>query len=167
MARMNRDTMVAIFLLLFCGVFIWATFDIRQPDYGVLLPSSWPRVILAVMTLLCFIYLIQSLKAGPDEVVEDPNRQPGIMGFLAYWRNPIICFTMFFLFLFTLPILGMLIGGVSFVFLLMTLLGGWQPKQLLVHGLIAVIAVGAMWSLFTFGLEVMLPEGEIYNPYAR
>ena len=167
MAPMNRDTMVAIFLLLFCGVMIWSTFDIRQPDYGVLLPSTWPRVILAAMTVLCFIFLIQSIKAGPDEVTEDPTRKPGIMGFLSYWQNPILCFVMFFLFLLTLPYLGMLIGGVSFVFILMCLLGGWAPKQMLTHAVISLCAVGAMWSLFTFGLEVMLPEGMIYNPYAR
>ncbi|MDD9878250.1 MAG: tripartite tricarboxylate transporter TctB family protein [Magnetovibrio sp.] len=165
MTRLNRDTYVAILLLLFCGVFIWATFDIRQPDYGVLMPSTWPRVILSALTLLCFIFLIQSIKAGPDEEVADPSREPGFVGFLKYWRNPILCFVMFFLFLLTLPILGMLIGGISFVFLLMTLLGGWQPKQLLIHAVISVCAVGAMWSLFTFGLEVMLPEGVIYNPY--
>jgi len=167
MARMNRDTVVAIFLLLCCGVFIYATFDIRQPDYGVLMPSTWPRVILAALTLLCFIYLIQSVKAGPDEAAQDPDREPGLAGFVKYWRNPIICFVMFFLFLLTLPVLGMLIGGISFVFLLMCLLGGWAPKQMLIHAVIALCAVGAMWSLFTFGLDVMLSEGEIYNPYAK
>ena len=167
MARMNRDTMVAIFLLLFCGVLIWSTYDIRQPDYGVLLPSTWPRVILAALTLLSFIYLLQSIKAGPDEIVDDPDKKPGLMGFLSYWQNPIKCFFMFFLFLLTLPYLGMLIGGISFVFLLMCLLGGWAPERMLVHAIIAVGAVGAMWSLFTFGLEVMLPEGMIYNPYAN
>lgn len=166
MARLNRDTYVAIFLLLFCGVFIWASFDIRTPDYGVLQPSTWPQVILGVMTFLCLIYLVQSIKAGPDDVEVDPTREPGFIGFLKYWRNPIICFSMFFLFLWTLPVLGMLIGGISFVFILMTLLGGWAPRQLLIHAIVSVCAVGAMWSLFTFGLEVMLPEGVIYNPYA-
>ena len=167
MARLNRDSIVAIFLLLFCGIFIWSSFDIRTPDYGVLKPSTWPRVILAAMTCLSFIYLFQSIKAGPDEEKADPGREPGLRGFLKYWRNPIICFVMFFLFLWTLPILGMLIGGVSFVFILMTLLGGWARRQLLIHAIIAVCSVGAMWSLFTFGLEVMLPEGVIYNPYAK
>ncbi len=166
MARLNRDTIVAIFLLMFCGVFIWETFDIRTPDYGVLKPSTWPRVILAVMTLLSFIYLLQSIKAGPDEAADGTGQASGLAGFFAYWRNPIICFVMFFLFLWTLPVLGMLIGGVCFVFLLMTLLGGWSTKQLVLHAVIALCAVGGMWSLFTFGLEVMLPEGEIYNPYA-
>ena len=80
MARLNRDSIVAIFLLLFCGVFIWASFDIRTPDYGVLKPSTWPQVILGVMTLLCLIYLVQSVKAGPDEDAVDPTREPGLVG---------------------------------------------------------------------------------------
>jgi len=164
MARLNRDTVVAIILLVACGVFLWASFDIRQPDYGVLMPSTWPRVILGALTLLSFIFLVQSLKAGPDE--PGPERTPGLMGFIGYWRNPLICFAMFFAFLITLPVLGMLIGGVCFVFLLLTLLGGWAPKQLVVHAVVAIVAIGSMWSLFTFGLGVMLPVGEIFNPFA-
>ena len=167
MARLNRDSIVAIVLLLFCGVFIWASFDIRTPDYGVLKPSTWPQVILGVMTLLCFIYLVQSLKVGSDKELAEPTREPGLVGFFRHWQNPIKCFVMFFIFLSSLPILGMLIGGVSFVFVLMNLLGGWAPRQLMTHAIISVCAVGSMWSLFTFGLEVMLPEGVIYNPYAN
>ena len=167
MGRLNRDILVAIFLLLFCGVFIGASFDIRTPDYGVLKPSTWPQVILGVMTFLCLIYLIQSIRAAPHEDERGTSQRAGILQFFNYWRNPILCFGMFFLFLLTLPVLGMLIGGISFVFILMTLLGGWAPRQLGVHAVIAVCSVGAMWSLFTFGLEVMLPEGVIYNPYAN
>jgi len=167
MSRMNRDSIVAICLLVACGVLIWASFDIRSPDYGVLMPSTWPRIILAVLSLLSLIYLVQSIKAGPDEVSLASEREPGLVGFIAYWRNPVICFVMFFLYLLTMPVLGMLIGGILFVFILMNMLGGWQPKQMALHAVIAVCAVGAMWSLFTFGLEVMLPEGVIYNPYAQ
>ena len=167
MQRLNRDSVVAILLLVACGVFFWASFDIRQPDYGVLMPSTWPRVVIAMLTLLSFLYLLQSLRRGPaDPVSEADSASPGLSGFLAYWRNPLICFAMFFTFLATLPVLGMLIGGISFVFILMTLLGGWAPRQLLVHALLAIVTVGGMWSLFTFGLGVMLPEGVIYNPFA-
>ncbi len=73
---------------------------------------------------------------------------------------------MFFLFLVSMPIFGMLIGGIAFVFVLMGFLGGWAPRQMLIHALVAIISVGAMWSLFTFGLGVMLPVGMIFNPYA-
>jgi hypothetical protein len=48
----------------------------------------------------------------------------------------------------------------------MTLLGGWTPKQLVIHAVLAVVLIGSMWSLFTFGLGVMLPVGEIFNPFA-
>lgn len=168
MGRLNRDSYVAIFLLLVCGVFFWASFDIRQPDYGTLMPSTWPRIILGVLSLLCLVYLVQSLRQPAEE--EDPGgreeeREPGIRGWLAHWRNPIACFGLFFLFLLTLPVLGMLIGGMSFVFLLMGVLGGWSRRNIIVHAVIAVGTVGAMWSLFTFGLGVMLPAGVIFNPF--
>ncbi len=167
MQRINRDSVLAIALLVGCGVLFWASFDIRQPDYGVLMPSTWPRLVIAVLTLLSFIYLFQSLRAGPDLDQETPAiKEVGWIGFFAYWRNPIICFAMFFAFLASLPVLGMLIGGISFVFLLMCLLGGWAPRQLLIHLVLAILTIGAMWSLFTFGLGVMLPDGIIYSPFA-
>ena len=59
----------------------------------------------------------------------------------------------------------MLIGGIAFVFLLLCMLGGWSIRNLLVHALIASISVGGMWSIFTFGLGVLLPAGEIFNPF--
>ena len=164
MSGLNKDTIVAIILLCLCAVFFWASFDIRQPDYGVLMPSTWPRVIIVTLSILCFIYLVQSIRAGPDKEVLE--REPGLIGFIKYWRNPLCCFVMFFDFLASMPVLGMLIGGVTFVFLLMGLLGGWAPRQMVIHASVAIISVGSMWSLFTFGLGVMLPVGMIFNPYA-
>ncbi len=82
MQRLNRDAIIAIVLLAFCGVFFWASFDIRQPDYGVLMPSTWPRVIIGVMALLSVLYLIQSLSAGAETIDDDKYdaehaRRPG------------------------------------------------------------------------------------------
>ncbi len=164
MTRLNKDTIVAIMLLCLCAVFFWATFDIRQPDYGVLMPSTWPRVIIVALSILCSIYFIQSIRADNTNGILE--REPGFTGFFKYWRNPLFCFVMFFLFLASMPILGMLIGGVTFVFVLMGLLGGWAPRQMLIHASVAIISVGAMWSLFTYGLGVMLPVGMIFNPFA-
>lgn len=170
MTRLSRDSYVAVFLLLVAGVFFWASFDIRQPDYGVLMPSTWPRIIIGVLAFLSVIYLIQSLRAPSEDTVEggkeDDLATPGLGGFFAYWRNPIICFATFLGFLVTLPVLGSLIGGVAFVFVLLGFLGGWSPRQLAVHALVAIGAVGGMWAVFTFGLGVLLPTGMIYNPFA-
>lgn len=167
MGRLNRDTYVAIFLLLACAILFWASFDIRQPDYGTLLPSTWPRIILAVLSLLALIYLVQSVQSGPntDEESSDGDREPGPKGWFAYWRNPIICFVLFFLYLITMPVLGMLIGSMAFVFVLMGMLGGWSKRNVIVHAIVTICTIGVMWSLFTFGLGVMLPTGVIYNPF--
>lgn len=167
MERVNRDVVIAVILLLVCGVFFWASFDIREPDYGTLAPSTWPRVIIAVLTLLSLIYLFQSLRRGDEadenEAAERPPKD--LRGWLAYWRNVFWCFTLFLLYLLSLPILGMLIGGVLFVFLLLGMLGGWEPRKIAFHAVVALLTVGGMWSLFTFGLGVILPPGVIFSPF--
>ncbi|MFQ5765109.1 MAG: tripartite tricarboxylate transporter TctB family protein, partial [Rhodospirillales bacterium] len=162
MPRLNRDAVIAVVLLLFCGVLFWSSFDIRQPDYGVLMPSTWPRVIIGVLSFLSLIYLIQSLRGDPEVVTTvKSEREPGFRSWINYWRNPLWCFFLFFLYLLSLPVLGMLIGGITFVFVLQGVLGGWERKNLVLHAVVAVLAVGGMWSLFTFGLGVLLPPGMI------
>ncbi|MFK7944951.1 MAG: tripartite tricarboxylate transporter TctB family protein [Paracoccaceae bacterium] len=153
---LNRDTIVATCLLLICGGLMYSSLDIREPDYGQLSPAAWPRVIVGVMAFLSLIYLVQSLRQGPD--VPDPEAPKDVTAFLAYWRNVIWCFVLFALYLLVIPYLGMLVGGVLFVFLLLTALGGARP--VLLHGAIALISVGGMWALFTFALRVILPRGE-------
>jgi putative tricarboxylic transport membrane protein len=164
MERMNKDSGVAIALLVLCGIFFAVSFDIRIPTYGVLLPSTWPRIILAALGFLSLIYLFQSLNASKEiSDSEEALRGPGLFGWLNHWKNPIWCFVLFFVYLVTLPVLGMLIGGISFVFLLLNVLGGWSAKNLTYHGIIAVTSIGAMWALFTYGLGVLLPASDF--PY--
>ncbi len=166
MTRINRDAVIAIFLLLVCGVFFWASFDIRQPDYGTLSPPTWPRVILVVLGCLSLIYLMQSVRRGPDEAQQNQGDRPTTLsGWLGYWRNVIWCFGLFLLYLSSMPVLGMLIGGVCFVFLLLCALGGWEPRQLALHAVIAGVSVGGMWSIFTYGLGVILPTGVIFSAF--
>jgi len=170
MQRLNRDAIIAIILLAFCGVFFWASFDIRQPDYGVLLPSTWPRVVIGILAFLSVLYLLQSLNAGA-EVSEDDKydaehaRGPGFRGWIEHWRNPLSCFFLFFLYLLSLPVLGMLIGGIIFVYVLMGVLGGWDGNKPVLHAVFAIGTIGAMWSLFTFGLGVLLPPGIILGQF--
>lgn len=166
MSSINRDTIIAIILLVMCGVLLHATFEIREPDYGVLSPSAWPRVIVGVVSLLSLIYLIQSIAVGPgqqDTAAVSDDQPRNLVSFCLYWRNPFYCFALFLAFLIALPTLGMLIGGISFVFLLLNMLGGWAPKKLLLHAAIAIIAIGTMWSIFTYGLNVILPRGTVID----
>ena len=164
MQRLNRDAVIAIFLLALCGVLYWVSFEIRQPDYGVLMPSTWPRVVIGALAFLSTIYLFQSLSVdtnfveGNDTDAEEA-REYGFRGWLLYWRNPLWCFLLFFLYLLSLPTLGMLISSISFVYILLGVLGGWDGNKSILHGVYAIVAMGSMWCIFTFGLGVMLPTG--------
>lgn len=166
MGTVSRDVVVSILLLLFCGFLIWAGTQIRDPQFGELSPAAWPKAVTYVLTVFCLIYFLQSVMAGrPDAVVPDPERGKGLSGWLRYYFNPIACFALYFLFLFTLPFFGTLVGGILLVFALLSLLGGFGPRQIILHLVIAVISVGAMWSLFTFVLRVLLPRGELFQSF--
>lgn len=160
--RVNRDTLIAIFLLLACGVLLTASFDIREPDYGQLSPAAWPRVVIGALSVLSLIYLLQSIRQGGAQTTA---HRRSIGGFISHWRNVLWSFGLFLAYLLTLPTLGMLIGGTLFVFLLLNALGGWRPRLIALHALIAVGAIGGMWSLFTYGLGVILPPGELLARY--
>jgi len=155
-SAINRDTAVAVFLLLFCGVFYAASFQIEQTSYGTIGADVWPRLVLGVLFVLSTVYLFQSVRMGPDEAVKQE-------GFLARYRNAILCYGLFLGFLLTLDFLGMLLGGVLFVFMALSVLGERTPRQLAIHAGVAVVSVGAMWSIFTFALRVILPEGEVLS----
>ena len=168
MTRVNRDTVFAILLLVGCGVLLNASFDIREPDYGQLSPAAWPRTVVGVLALLSLIYLFQSIRRslpeepeGSEGTAETAPR--GLGQWFAYWRNVFWVFALFFAYLLALPWLGMLVGGIAFVFLLLNALGGWSPGKLAQHAAIAGVSVGGMWSIFTFGLGVLLPRGELFG----
>ena len=154
MQRLNRDAVVALVLLLGCGVFFWASFHIEETSYGTLSSRVWPRLLLGLLTLFSLALLAQAVARGAEQA-EGPTGS-----WLARYRNALWCYALFALFLITLPYLGMLVGGALFVFACLSALGapGWRRVPL--HGAIAVVSVGAMWAVFTFALRVFLPEGE-------
>jgi hypothetical protein len=165
--RLNADTVSAVFLLLLTGVFFAATFEIRETSYGQMGSEVWPRLVLILLGVLSATLLLRSVvspaqRAGSDGT-EAARSGGGLAGWFARYRNAFICYGLFLLFLLTMPWLGMLIGGVLFVFLMLCALGGWQPRQLLIHALVAAASVGAMWAVFTFGLRVILPQGVIFS----
>lgn len=160
MGRFHKDTLVAIFLLLFCGVFLVASFEIRETSYASLGAEVWPRVILTLLTVLSFGYLAQSLR---DKRSRDSKSARGLRAWVLSYRNALWCFIWFALFLITLSYLGMLIGGCLFVYATLTSLGRRDWRSHALHAAIAVVSVGAMWALFSYGLNVFLPAGSLFG----
>ena len=163
---MSKDTIAALCLIMACGGLMLASLDIREPDYGVLSPAAWPRLIIVIMGVLSVIFFLQSA-FGKDQVnnastaaaTDAEPRPKGVVAFLQYWRNVFAVFITFGLYLFILPHLGMLIGNILLSFTLLTLLGGWRP--IVTHLCIAIGTSGGMWMLFSFVLEVFLPRGTL------
>ena len=153
----NRDSVVALCLIMASGGLMVASFDIREPDYGVLSPAAWPRLIIIIMGVLSVLYFVQSLRMPKTDPAS--TRKKNLFEFMNYWRNVFSVFIIFAAYLVTLPFLGMLIGNIAFSFVLLSVLGGWRP--FIMHGLVAIGTSGGMWLLFTYALEVFLPRGSL------
>jgi len=157
---LNRDFFVAIFFLVLCAVMYAATFSLPEPMFKQLASSTWPRVILIPLAFLSLILLIQSQTSGGSSAPANS---------LGKWFteniNPFICFALFFGFLLLMPVLGMLFGGLIYVFLTLCVLGGWSPRLLALHGAISGVFVVGMWAVFSLALGVLLPEGTILRLY--
>ncbi|MEM7022144.1 MAG: tripartite tricarboxylate transporter TctB family protein [Pseudomonadota bacterium] len=158
----NRDTVVAIALLVLCGVFFTATFDIRETTYATIGAEVWPRLILVLLFVLSAIYLFQSVRRT-ESPADQTQAEPG--GGLGRFRNALWCYVLFALFLLTLPWLGMLIGGILFVFGALTAMGERTARAFALHAAIAIGTIGTMWAIFTYGLRVILPEGVIFSAW--
>ena len=153
----NRDSIAALCLILASGGLMLASLEIREPDYGVLSPATWPRLIIFILGFLSLIYFIQSMRMPPIKApIADRQTLPA---FFSYWRNVFYVFIIFGLYLLVLPYVGMLIGNMLFSFILLTALGGWRP--IILHACVALMASGGMWLLFTYVLEVFLPRGSL------
>ena len=158
MRGVNRDTVIAIVLLLFCGVGYYETLQIRKTSYGSMGSEVWPQAILAILTVLTLIYLAQSVRSTTGVRLGGGD---GLRGFVIKYQNALWCYALFTVFVYSLPTLGMLLAGIAFVFLTLTAVGNRDPRSLALHVAVAVGAVGFMWGIFTFALRVILPEGEI------
>lgn len=159
--HLNRDTAVAIFSLMMCGALFVTTFQLPESQFGQMPSYLWPRLILMPLALLSVVLLVSSQRGTKDTT----SVTKGFREWFRYYRNPIICFALFFAFLISMPILGMLLGGLAYVFLTLNLLGGWQVKTMIKHGLISIIFVLGMWIIFTQFLGVLLPEGILLRVY--
>jgi hypothetical protein len=159
MRRPNSDTLIAMLLLVVCGELLRQTFFFRVPPFATMGSEVWPRLIIGALAVLSVIYLIQSLvpAAAADEP-EAQRRSPAEAKRFSH-RNAVICFVLFTLFVATLPWLGMLLGGIAFVFLMQEFMGPRDMRSRVTHLVVAAVSVGGMWAVFSFALRVILPQG--------
>lgn len=157
MKRLNADVVIALLLLTISTVFFVDTFTYGRAGLAIVGAKLWPRAIMIALGVLSALYFVQSIRKEGSP----PSAGQGAKTWIVENRNVVACFALYALFLASLPWLGMLLGGAAFVFATLTVLGHRDMKSHLVHLAVAVLSVGLMWSIFTFALGVVLPEGEI------
>ena len=69
----NKDTIVAIFLLLFCGIMINSSFDIEDPGYQGMKASFWPTIVLCLLSIMSLVMLVKSMMASTDSNLNSEN----------------------------------------------------------------------------------------------
>lgn len=160
---LNRDVVVALLVLAFGGVMLVESFEIRRVAFSSLPAAAWPRLLLGALLVLGVVYLVQALRGRVRESELDHLLAESGEGGVERFSNPAFCFLAFFVFLLAMPVLGMMIGGVLFVFACLTWLGERSWRAAGIHALVSVGAVVSMWAVFTFALGVFLPEGRIVS----
>ena len=69
----NKDTIVAIFLLLFCGIMINNSFDIEDPGYQGMKASFWPTIVLCLLSIMSLVMLVKSMISKTDNNLNSEN----------------------------------------------------------------------------------------------
>ena len=165
---MNRDFWTSLFLLFLSFVLYRESTFIEDVDYGSMKADVWPTFLVMLLVVLSISMLVKSLieyrQATQSSTQDNENaEQTDSVAGWTWLINPMIVFVLFFLFLITLDYLGMLIGGIFFTFITMTLLGQISWRTVPIYFAISVISISGMWAIFTFGLRVMLPEGVLFT----
>lgn len=165
---MNRDFWISLFLIFLSFVLYRESTFIEDVDYGSMKADVWPTFLVMLLIVLSISMLVKSLmeyrQATQSSTQDNENAEQtdSVTGW-TWLINPMIVFVLFFLFLITLDYLGMLIGGIFFTFMTMTLLGQISWRTVPIYFAISVISISGMWAIFTFGLRVMLPEGVLFT----
>lgn len=155
MSRLNPDVIIALLLMVLSAALFVDTFSYQKVYLSIIGAKLWPRIVLVSLFLASTVFLLGSLTAA-----REPGAQPLSAGrWLRENRNVIAVFALYMLFLVTLPWLGMLLGGMLFVFAVQTVIGLSGLRAHLIHAAVAVFAVGGMWAVFTYALGVVLPAG--------
>lgn len=157
MSRLSPDIVISLALMALSAALFVETFEMQKVYLAIIGAKLWPRIVVIVLFFLSALYFVQSVRA----VRPSPGAPFSFKGWIIDNRNVIGCFAIYALFLFTLPYLGMLLGGSLFVFATLTLIGRRDLRGHLIHAIVAVVTIGGMWAVFRFGLGVILPEGEL------
>ena len=162
--RIRSDTGIGVVLLVFCGIMFLQTREIPEPLFGSAGAAFFPTVLLVLLTPLSaalFLHgLIGDLRARGAPAGAPARRSFG--AWFADYRNVIVSFLLFFLFVALLEPIGYMLSGFLFLFAMQAFLGPRNWRKMIQHALVSAGVVLFLWLMFRWVLVVLLPEGDIF-----
>lgn len=162
--RIRSDTGTGLVLLVFCAIMFLETRDIPDPLFGSAGAAFFPTVLLFLLTPLSAALFLRGLAGDLRAWRGPPAAGPGrtLRAWLADYRNVIVCFVLFFLFVAALEPLGYALSGFVFLFAMQVYLGPRSWPKIAQHAIVSAGVVLVLWLVFRKVLIVLLPEGEIF-----
>ncbi|MGY8937790.1 MAG: tripartite tricarboxylate transporter TctB family protein [Alphaproteobacteria bacterium] len=146
-----RDIVAALGLLIFSGLYVWATTHI--PDRTIPNtpgPSFFPFVIITVVAALSVALLVKGYK--------DYRAENGVPFSILMPPLPCLMLGAFLIFLVALPWAGFLLSSIGFFAVLMVLYGSREPVKILLWSL---ALPSALYAVFTQLFQILLPTGPL------
>jgi hypothetical protein len=163
--RIRSDTAIGLVLLVFCAIMFLEARKIPEPLFGSAGAAFFPTVLLFLLTPLCAVLflrgLVGDLRAWGAPLAGGPRRT--LRAWLADYRNVIVCFVLFFLFVAALEPIGYALSGFVFLFAMQVYLGPRSWPKIAQHAGVSAGVVLVLWTVFRKVLIVLLPEGEIFH----
>jgi putative tricarboxylic transport membrane protein len=153
------DRLVALLLLLVCGLFYWQSFLVRRPPFAAfeaLGPETFPRAVLAVLAVFSLILLIR----GKGPLI--PSLGEPFSDWLARYRLPLISLALFPVYGLAIPQIGWIPATSAYLIVMQLTL---QPRRGLRLAYLVVGSVAFGWLLayaFETYLHVVLPRAGLF-----
>lgn len=164
--RRYRESIFAVALLIFFALVIFFTKDIRLLVVNTTVDARfWPKVIGIAGCGLSVLLLIQSIvvsAARSRREADAPAEEKPKAGFRERFHAPLTLGLMF-LYIAGLQTFGFVVMTLTYLFLQFLLLSKRGERSIWKLALITLIFTAAVYLLFRYAFQMMLPMGTIWS----
>jgi putative tricarboxylic transport membrane protein len=149
----RRDSYVAIFILVSCGLAYWEAYSYPYES------AYFPRIIILLLAIMSCALLGKSILEGRRENVRE-DRPPGVKS-ISFWereaaRKVILMIAVSFIYLLIMSSVGFYLTTLVYLPLMIWLLG---VRKIRVITLSAVLVLIFIYLVFSAFLKIPIPEG--------
>lgn len=167
--RYYKETLFALVMILFFALIIFFTKDIRLLVVNTTVDARfWPKVVGIGGCIFSVILLVQSIIEGKTlkkkeeaGVIAKPEEKGGF--FSGERIRPLVTLLLLAMYIAGIQIFGFLMITIVYLFLQFLLLSDPANRKILQLVIVDVVFTVAVYLLFRYGFQMMLPAGSIWG----